>query len=48
MLSWCGDEWQLDCTLLLEPDDEGGGYVIFSTALPGCDSQGEGIALTFL
>jgi len=32
-----------DFTVLLEPDDEGGGYVVSCPALPGCYSQGDTI-----
>ena len=32
-----------DFAVLLEPDDEGGGYVVSCPALPGCYSQGETI-----
>ena len=32
-----------DFTVLLEPDDEGGGYVVSCAALPGCYSQGDTI-----
>jgi antitoxin HicB len=32
-----------DFKVLLEPDDEGGGYVVSCPALPGCYSQGDTI-----
>ena len=32
-----------DFTVLLEPDEEGGGYVVSCPALPGCYSQGDTI-----
>ena len=33
----------LDCKVLLDPDEETGGYVVTCPALPGCYSQGDTI-----
>jgi predicted RNase H-like HicB family nuclease len=32
-----------DLKVLLEPDDEAGGYVVTCPALPGCYSQGDSV-----
>jgi len=32
-----------DFTVLLEPDEDGGGFVVSCPALPGCYSQGDTI-----